>query len=179
MTLRVMGAARTWLGVCAGAVLLAACDSLPIEPATEDDLNNPRRPRAKDSIFGPDGIQLFGDDKGGDQQQPSGIGVNGFLWRASLDTLVFMPLASADPFGGVIITDWYSPPENPEHRFKVTVFILDRRLRADGLRVAVFRQQRRADGEWADAAVAETTARAMEDAILTGARQMRIAAIEQ
>jgi len=59
--------------------------------------------------------------------------VNGYLWRASLDTLAFMPLASADPYGGVIITDWYVNPERPEERFKCTVYILDSRLRADGL----------------------------------------------
>ena len=71
----------------------------------------------------------------------AGIGVNTFLWRASLDTVSFMPLSSADPFGGVIITDWYSPPEVPSERFKMTVYILDRQLRADGIKVSVFRQQ--------------------------------------
>ena len=61
----------------------------------------------------------------------------------------------------------------------MTVFILDRQLRVDGLRVSVFRQRREPGGDWTDAPVADTTARAMEDAILTDARQMRIAAIEQ
>ena len=179
MTLRLKAAARTCLAAWLGAALLAGCGSIPIEPATEDDLNNPRRPKDRESVFGPGGIQLFGNDKDGDQRQTGGIGVNSFLWRASLDTLAFMPLASADPFGGVIITDWYSPPESPETRFKVTVFILDRQLRVDGLRVSVFRQRREPGGDWTDAPVADTTARAMEDAILTDARQMRIAAIEQ
>ena len=72
------------------------------------------------------------------------LGVNSYLWHASLDTLAFMPLQSADPFGGVIITDWYSAPENPNERMKVTIYILDRRLRADGLKIAVFRQTRSA-----------------------------------
>ena len=54
------------------------------------------------------------------------LGVNSYLWHASLDTLSFMPLASADPFGGVIITDWYSAPDNANERMKVTVYILDR-----------------------------------------------------
>ena len=70
------------------------------------------------------------------------IGVNGYLWRATLDTLSFMPLASADPYGGVVITDWYINPEKPAERFKCTVYILDARLRADGLNVAVFKQCR-------------------------------------
>jgi hypothetical protein len=65
------------------------------------------------------------------------LGVNSYLWHATLDTLAFMPLASADPFGGVIITDWYSAPEDPSERMKVTIYILDRRLRADGLKIAV------------------------------------------
>lgn len=105
------------------------------------------------------------------------IAVNGFLWRATLDTLVFMPLASADPFGGVIITDWYSPPETPAERFKVNVYILDRRLRADGLRVAVFRQRR--DGAtWIDTAVNAETALNLENAILNRARQMRMEFVE-
>lgn len=102
------------------------------------------------------------------------LGVNAYLWHASLDTLSFMPLASADPFGGVIITDWYSASENPNERMKVTVYILDRRLRADGLRIAVFRQTRSADG-WADAQVNPDTATKLEDAILTRARELRLA----
>ncbi len=102
------------------------------------------------------------------------LGVNSYLWHASLDTLAFMPLASADPFGGVIITDWYSAPDDANERMKVTVYILDRRLRADGLKIAVFRQTR-AGAAWADAAVNPDTATRLEDAILTRARELRLA----
>ena len=102
------------------------------------------------------------------------LGVNSYLWHASLDTLAFMPLASADPFGGVIITDWYSAPDDANERMKVTVYILDRRLRADGLKIAVFRQTR-AGASWADAAVNPDTATRLEDAILTRARELRLA----
>jgi hypothetical protein len=102
------------------------------------------------------------------------LGVNSFLWHASLDTLAFMPLASADPFGGVIITDWYSAPDDTNERMKVTVYILDRRLRADGIKIAVFRQTRSANG-WADAAVNPDTSTRLEDAILTRARELRLA----
>jgi hypothetical protein len=102
------------------------------------------------------------------------IGVNAFLWRASLDTLSFMPLASADPYGGIIITDWYTNPEAPSERFKATVYILDTRLRADGLNVAIHRQARAANGEWVDAAPSETTAETIEKQILVRARQIRI-----
>jgi hypothetical protein len=102
------------------------------------------------------------------------LGVNSYLWHATLDTLSFIPLSSADPFGGVVITDWYSAPEAPNERMKVTVYILDRNLRADGLKVAVFRQTKGADG-WADAQVAADTSTKLEDAILTRARELRLA----
>jgi hypothetical protein len=102
------------------------------------------------------------------------LGVNSFLWHATLDTLAFMPLQSADPFGGVIITDWYSDPTDPNERMRVTAYILDRRLRADGLRVTAFRQTHSADG-WVDAQVNPDTANKLEDAILTRARELRLA----
>lgn len=104
----------------------------------------------------------------------AGIGVNAYLWRASLDTLAFMPLASADPFGGVIITDWYVNPEKTDERFKATVYILDTRLRADGLNVTVFKQTKDASGNWVDAPVAGQTDTDIENAILTRARQLRL-----
>lgn len=105
------------------------------------------------------------------------IGVNSFLWRATLDTLAFMPLASADPYGGVVITDWYSFPEKPDERFKATVYILDTRLRADGLNVTVFKQSKGADGQWVDATVAGQTDIDIENSILTRARQLRLSTL--
>lgn len=102
------------------------------------------------------------------------LGVNSFLWHATLDTLSFMPLKSADPFGGVVITDWYSDPQDPNERMRVTVYILDRRLRADGIRVSAFRQTHSADG-WVDAQVNPDTATKLEDAILVRARELRLA----
>ena len=105
------------------------------------------------------------------------IGVNGYLWRATLDTLAFMPLASADPWGGTVITDWYANPEKPNERFKATVYILDTRLRADGLKVTVFKQIRDASGQWVDSPTAEQTESDFENAILTRARQLRLSNI--
>lgn len=123
------------------------------------------------------GFRLFGG-KGGDKSASTpAIGVNGYLWRATLDTLAFMPLASADPYGGVIITDWYVNPEKPDERFKCTVYILDARLRADGLNVAVFKQTRDAAGGWIDAPSAGQTETDIENAILTKARQLRLSNI--
>jgi len=122
-------------------------------------------------IFGETG--LFGDPNKAEAEAGAGIGVNNLLWRASLDTVSFMPLLSADPFGGVIITDWYTPPQAPDERFKVNVYILGRALRADGIRASVFRQQLQGS-QWVDAPVALNTATELENAILTRARQLRI-----
>ncbi len=115
-----------------------------------------------------------GKSNGNGNGGPSGVGVNSYLWRATLDTVSFMPLASADPFGGVIISDWYSPPETPNERFKVNVLILGRELRADGVRATVFRQKRDSGGQWADAPVEAQTGIDLENAILTRARQLRL-----
>ena len=133
------------------------------------------------SVFGEGGLKnLFGDDKkplGG--QGGGGIGVNAFLWRASLDTISFMPVSSADAFGGVIITDWHSPDGIANERFKMNVYILGRSLRADGVRVAVFRQVQDTRGAWRDAKLPEQTATRIEDSILTKARQLRNKVLEQ
>ena len=115
-----------------------------------------------------------GDAPRGRAQAGPVIGVNSYLWRATLDTLAFMPLTSADPYGGVIITDWYANPEQPGERFKATVYILDTRLRADGLNVTVFKQTRDTGGGWVDAPVAGQTETDIENAILTRARQLRL-----
>jgi hypothetical protein len=104
------------------------------------------------------------------------IGVNSYLWRASLDTLSFMPLLETDSNGGVIITDWYANPANPGERVKVTVTILDQDLRADALRVAASRQVAQGSG-WVDAPVQAATVQKLEDIILTRARDLRRSAI--
>jgi hypothetical protein len=166
--------------------VLGACSGIPRGPAEEYvDVNRyVSLPKSQadqvtgGKLFGDDGIVLFGPRKNVGEDGGSGgggIGVNAYLWRASLDTVGFMPLSSADPFGGVIITDWYSPPETPDERFKVTVYILDTRLRADGLRVAVFRQQRQRQGEWMDTRATADAPTGIENAILTRARELRIA----
>jgi hypothetical protein len=104
----------------------------------------------------------------------TGIGVNGYLWRATLDTLSFMPLLTADPWGGVVNYDWYVNPQTPNERFKATVFILDTRLRADALNVTVTKEVRDANGGWTAAPVAAQTEADLENAILTKARQLNL-----
>ncbi len=104
--------------------------------------------------------------------------VNRYLWAASLETLDFLPVNSADPIAGLIISDWYVNPEVPGERFKTTVYILDNALRADALRVSVFRQERDELGAWIDATVNPATGREIENAILTRARQLRLNVID-
>lgn len=116
----------------------------------------------------------FGGGQGARASQAAVIGVNGYLWRATLDTLAFMPLQSADPFGGLVITDWYVNPEKPDERFKCTVYILDSRLRADGLNVTVFKEVSNGAGGWVASPTTAQTATDIENAILTKARQLRL-----
>ncbi len=142
---------------------------LPFLSACVEDRPSPKTAAENQSpaLFGEGGL-LGALSK----QQDSAIGVNSFLWRASLDVISFMPVASADPFGGVIITDWHSQPEALNERFKLNVYILGRALRADGVRVAVFRQVK-SPGGWKDSVVPKAASTKIEDAILTRARQLR------
>ena len=164
------------------AVATALCAVLALAGCSKDTYqaspNVDRDPSAgRPGVLSPGGVgaNLFTGDaaKGGSE---GSIAVNAFLWRASLDTIAFMPLASADPFGGVIITDWYAPPETPTERFKVNVYILGRMLRADGLKISVFRQLADAQGRWNDANVGPEVAVEFENAVLSQARELRLRA---
>lgn len=146
------------VGLIASGLLLSAC--------------------AGDRPLGPTVGDVFGGGSAGASAAAAaqtGIGVNGYLWRATLDTLSFLPLLTADPWGGVVNYDWYSDPSTPNERFKTTVFILDSRLRADALNVSLTKQVRGADGEWTAAAVSPQTEVDLENAILTRARQYNLA----
>ena len=152
------------------AVVLSACEGINL-PEPDKVEKEPVR----ETIFGEGGLDLFNSDKKGPRGSGGGrsIGVNVFLWRAALDTMSVWPISSADPFGGVILTDWYSPPKTSTERFKMNVYILDRALRADGIRVSVFRKIKDGNNNWQDAAVQPMIATKLEDAILMRARQFR------
>lgn len=169
------------LFLCTAVLLLSACAGGKIKT----EASYPTRPEGTDKIIYSDerrdtiwgegetlGSRLFGgdDDK---TAGASGIGVNSFLWRAALDTISFMPVASADPFGGVILTDWYENPEKRGERYKLNIFITDRQLRADALRVATFKQISDGKKGWRDQAVDPADNVKVEDAILNRARQLR------
>ena len=158
------------------AALLGACGSDNVRQVGQNEYAaGSGRERVAGRLTGQDdGIVLFGtsrtrpEDAGGG----AGLGVNAYLWRATLDTLAFMPLASADPFGGVIITDWYSPPGAGAERFKATAYVMGRQLRSDGVRISVFRQVRQG-ANWVDAVVAPATGSELEDRVLARARELR------
>ena len=155
----------------------AACSSGDVKPVGANEYNDMQTQNGGDigKLGGGDGLVLGvggKNGKGSRQDDGAALGVNAYLWRAALDTLSFMPLVSADPFGGVIITDWYQPPQANEERFKATAYILGRQLRADGIRISIFRQTRE-NGAWQDAAVATATTGELEDKVLARARELR------
>ena len=150
---------------------LAACaNSRYVQP---DEYNDPRYSGPQGSILGDNGLVLgIGGKQGNSRDEGAALGVNAYLWRGALDTLSFMPLASADPFGGVIITDWFEPPAAGGERFKATAYILGRQLRADGVRVVIFRQVQQ-NGRWVDAPVNPSTVGDIENKVLARARDLR------
>jgi hypothetical protein len=154
---------------CAGcALLLTSCGS--------DEVAGPHRNAHQgrepgDTTAG--GLNLFGGGgKTGPQDQTEGLAVNAYLWRGALETLKFMPLASADPFGGVIITDWWTPPAAAGERFKATAYVVSRQLRTDGIRVSLFRQVQQ-NGQWVDASVDPSKPTELENMVLAKARELR------
>ncbi len=171
-----MTGSRKFLTVAAVVALLAACSGVEVQesnvPDHFDSSDNPVDFDKRETVFGEGGL-FGGNASPGSGDAGGGIGVNAFLWRASLDTVSVWPIASADPFGGVIITDWHSPEAAPSERFKMNVFILGKQLRADGLRVSLFREVRDSAGNWLSASTREDSSSRLEEAILTRARQLR------
>jgi hypothetical protein len=167
------------LALLCGAGLLAACAGENTRSVRNDEYGDWRGTQARNRPAGAtSGIVVFGVDKDREAREAaaaggaSGMSVNAYLWRATLDTLSFMPLSAADPFGGTIITDWYSPPAAHGERFRAQAYVIGRQLRADGVRVQVFRQTLER-GQWVDSPVSLATNAEMEDKVLARAREMR------
>jgi hypothetical protein len=168
---------RKEIQVAAAGLLLAlaGCGGGPPEEGSLREIVTKapwESPPSEGTLFSSGG-SLFGSGKRNSANNDAqGLGVNAYLWRGALDTLSFMPLTSADPFGGVIITDWYTPPATPGERFKATAYILGRQLRADGIKITIFRQVQQG-GNWVDAPVAPGTAAEIENKVLAKARELR------
>lgn len=109
------------------------------------------------------------------KNETSGIGVNTYIWKASLETTAFLPKKSADPFGGTLITDWYSPPETPNERLKIEIIITGRALTSDGVKVTIFREKKTSRGDWINAPVNPETVLKFEETILSRARELKVA----
>ena len=156
-------------------VLTACSDETKIDNTVPESQIEARKHR-NGKLTGDDGLTVFG--RKGENDNGGALGVNSYLWRATLDTLSFMPLSSADPFGGVIITDWYEDPKTPGQRFKVNALILDKSLRADGVKITVFKQTLER-GIWRDQKKTDNLEKSLEDTILTRARQLRVSQISK
>jgi hypothetical protein len=158
--------------------VLAACGGENTRQVRNDEYGDFRNSQVRNRPQGStSGIVVFGVDRERQAREAAagsaaGMSVNAFLWRATLDTLSFMPLASADPFGGTIITDWYSPPAAEGERFRAQAYVMGRQLRSDGVRVQVFRQVVNR-GQWVDAPVSTATNSELEDKVLARARELR------
>jgi len=174
-----------FIAIAAAASLVAACGGGDYTPEkTSGPIPGPKskyNPERDVSVFGEQGASLGSLRSGsaggllGGGDEKARLPVNKYLWQGALDTVSFLPLASTDPFTGVIATDWGSTPQAPGERFKVTVYILSPALSAASLKVAVYRETRNEAGTWVPAEVSADTALKLEDAILTRARQIRIA----
>ena len=160
------------LAACAGIETKAEYPTRRLSGDKEATYNNNR-----EGLFGKGGLNLFGSNKDGKDGAAAGITVNAYLWRAALDTISFMPLDNADPFGGTILTDWYEAPNATNERVKVNIFIMGRQLRTDALKVTLFRQVKTGN-TWQNAAVDPATVTQLENAILSRARQLKVAAAE-
>ena len=159
------------------AIAIVGCSSVDNLKSEADYPRSPEEQRRErlGKLSGEGGLKLFG---GSDDSKSSsanvGIGINSYLWRATLDTLSFMPLASADPFGGVIITDWHEDQKTRGERFKVNVVILDQKLTSNALSVSIFKQDFNKLRGWADTKANPQLVRDMEHKILTRARELRV-----
>ena len=151
---------------------LSACGGVK---TTNADINNSQNAGLPQGQSGDTGMSwAFGKGTGSTTGQATQIQVNAYLWRATLDTLSFMPMVSADPFGGVVITDWYSPPTTPGERFKVNAYILSKQLTANAIQVSVFHQVQTGTG-WVDTPADPSLASGLEDRILARAADLQAA----
>ena len=148
-------------------VILTGCTSANISKPQEDE-------GPVSIITGKPGGVSLSDVLGQAEKQPTSMPVNAILWRAALDIAALLPIADIDTFGGTIVTDWYSLPEKPNERIKLTIFVVDRELRSDGIQVFVNLQTRNGPSEsWGNNARDEEFSRKLEDLILNRAREIR------
>ncbi len=164
---------KVFLQLCMLA-LLASCASEPKHKKDKQKPAVPQTPRERRNEKM--GGTIFDEPlfTTAPKKAESSIGINSYLWKSTLDALAFMPKQSTDPFGGTVITEWWSPIETPKERLKIEVVILGRELRSDALRVSIFRQKKDAKNQWVEQAVDPKTIARFEETILAGARKIRL-----
>lgn len=158
------------LSILTLAALITSCSGMP---KGEGDFPKSRDQQEEErigKITGEDGITVIGGKK--KNAATDGINVNSYLWRATLDTVAQMPIISADPFGGTILTDWYVENEKSQERFKLNVFVIGAELRADAIKVSAFKQKK-VRGAWGETLNAPELSQAIEDKILLKAREIK------
>ena len=132
------------------------------------------RIRTKGGLFGKEGIKIFSTDEQKQQGVASiGLPINPYLWKASIETISFMPIASADPFAGIIVTDWYSANVSTE-RCKLNIFINGADLKTDNLKVNSFCQILSEDNLWIDTVNDNDNDIKIENAILNKAKKIKL-----
>jgi hypothetical protein len=103
----------------------------------------------------------------------TGNTVSPILWQAALDTLNFVKFSTQDPLTGEMVTEWYSPKDKPNERYKIDVFILAHTVRSDAVAVTIDRQERTATGQWTETTIARKVEDDLETAILRRAGQLK------
>ena len=119
-------------------------------------------------------FSFLGDDEGDSSQVTNlGMPINPYLWKASLETISFMPLASTDPFAGTIITDWYTAETNLGERCKLNIFINGKSLKTDNLRVSSFCQTLK-NSQWVNMPSKQEENTKLENVILNEAKKLKL-----
>ena len=162
------------IAVLTSLAAVSACSAIPKPQSAIGNIANYQSTGVAGTPVAPGSGGLLSMFNGSNKAGPTatGIQVNAYLWRATLDTLSFMPLVSADPFGGVIITDWYSPPATPNERFKANAYILSQTMSANAIKVSLFHQVLQ-NGQWVNASVDPATVNGLEDRILARAADLK------
>lgn len=156
-----------------GAILVTGCKNATVDNSDQIMTRREQKYKKVGDLLDDDALLFGGGREKSTGNNPSHLSVNSYLWRASLDTLSFMPLIAVDPFGGVILTDWYSQDPSGRERVKIDVVVSSRQLRSDGVKVRLFRQTFK-DGQWTFGAPDHGAETDLENAILRRARELKV-----
>ena len=150
------------------SIVVTGCDPASIQPETSQPVSkNDKRYQEVGKLFGNSGIIV------GQNEDETGIGVNAYLWKGTLDVLSAFPLNITDPFGGVVVTDWFSLPQHGDEQFKLNVLIFSRQLRSDGLKVRLTRRKKEKNGAWQAISAHPGLQRHFHEVILLRARAFK------